>query len=72
MFDLLTLDEDKQAAASGWTLQYVYDDKTSRWTVQVFPIAMTVNVIHQARIGNQLALKALRFVAAPVTRKKTK
>lgn len=82
MFDLLTIEEDREAAASGWSLNYVYDARAERWAVQILPLifakpfehadAMASQVIGLARIGHPLALKALRFVAAPVTRGKKK
>lgn len=82
MYDLLTIEEDQEAAASGWSLEYVYDIKSGRWVVQILPLlfikpfhyadAMATQVVGMARLGNPLALKALRLVAAPVTRKKTK
>ena len=82
MYDLLTIEEDKQAAAGGWSLEYVYDTKTSRWVVQILPRsfmkpfhfadAMAARVVGMARMGDPLSIKALRLMAAPVTRKKTK
>ena len=79
MIDLLTVEEDKQAAAEGWRVGYVYDLKTDRWTVQIFPLAfvkpfafadaMAAHVVGLARMGHPIALKAVRFVANPVTRK---
>ena len=72
MFDLLTIEEDQAAAALGWSLEYVYDIKTKRWSVQIFPVAMTTNVVGLARTGHPLAIKALRLMATPVTKGKKK
>lgn len=82
MYDLFTVEEDKEAAASGWSLNYVYDTKNQRWATQIFPLvfakpfecadAMASQVIGLARMGHPLALKALRFVAAPVTKRSKK
>lgn len=80
MYDLFTVEEDKEAAASGWSLNYVYNMKTQRWATQILPLAfiepfksaeaVATHVVGLARMGHALSIKALRLVAAPVTREK--
>ena len=64
--DLLTVEETKTAAAQGWSLGHVYDLATRRWRVMVLgsPSAEAVSqhVIHLARNGEPVALKALGLV----------
>ena len=82
MFDLLTIEEDREAAAMGWSLNYVYHAEAKRWNAQVFPLAfvkpfecaesMAAHVVGMARMGHPLSIKALRFVAAPVIREEKK
>ena len=66
MSDLLTIEEAKQAAAQGSSLEHVYDLSTARWRVMVlgFPSAEAVGqqVIALARMGNPIAQKALGLV----------
>ena len=76
MRDLLTADEDLQAAAQGWGLFDVYDLKTTRWRVMVLgqPSAEVASrrVVEQARQGSGVALKALRLVVKGVVPGKPK
>ena len=82
MFDLLSLEEDKEAAALGWCLSYVYNTKTCRWAIQILPLVFSepleyvdviaAKVVGMGRINHPLALKALRLMATPVTRRKNK
>lgn len=64
--ELLTILESTEAAAQGWSLHHVYDLGTSRWRVMVLgsPSAEVAGqrVIAAARMGNQLAQKALSLV----------
>ena len=64
--DLLTVEEAKAAASQGWSLGHVYDLATQRWRVMVLgsPSAEVVSqhVVHLARNGQPLALKALGLV----------
>lgn len=79
MYDLLNSEEDREAAALGWSLNYVYNAQAERWVVQILPLAFTKplhfadamasHVVGMARMGHELSIKTLRFVAAPVTRK---
>lgn len=69
MFDLLTIEEDAQAASEGWSLNYVFDLQKNKWIVEISPSEMATTVIGMARMNHPLALKALRLVAAPITRK---
>ena len=66
MHDLLTIEEDKEAAAQGWSLAHVYDLATARWRVMVLgmPSAEAVGqqVVALARMGNPVAQKALGLV----------
>lgn len=74
MFDLLTIEEDIEAALFGWGVNYVYDLQSRRWTVQILPLTFlppttnadiaTSQVVGLARSGHLLAIKALRLVAA--------
>lgn len=78
MLDLLTIEEDSEATAMGWSLNYVYNAQAERWTVQILPLAfiepfksaeaVATHVVGLARMGHSLSIKALRLVAAPVTR----
>ena len=76
MRDLLTADEDLQAAAQGWGLFDVYDIKAARWRVMVLgqPSAEVASrrVVEQARQGSGVALKALRLVVKGVVPTKPK
>lgn len=79
MYDLLTTEEDKAAAALGWTVQYVFDLERGRWTVQILPKdfappfdrtdLVTSMVVGMARQGDKLSIKALRLIAKPLTKK---
>lgn len=68
MFDLLTVEEDAEAAKAGWELCHVYDLATSRWRVMVLaePHAEfgAQLVIGQARAGSRVAQKALQLLMA--------
>ena len=76
MFDLLTIEEDKEAADLGWSLNYVYNVAVEKWAVQILPLvfakpfdhaeAVALKVVHDARVGHALSIKALRFMAAPI------
>lgn len=79
MYDLLTVEEDEVAASLGWVVQYVFDLRRDRWTVQILPAQfgppfdqadqVGALVVGMARQGNALSVKALRLVSNPVTRK---
>lgn len=64
--ELLTAEEDAQAAVQGWSLEYVFDLASSKWRVMVLgaPSAEAAGrfVIDQARSGSPLAQKALGIV----------
>ena len=64
--DLLTIEEARAAAAQGWSLGHVYDLATRRWRVMVLGMpsaeAVSQHVVHLARNGQPLALKALSLV----------
>ena len=63
---MLTPLETADAQAQGWSLNHVYDLATEKWRVMVLgmPSAELAGqfVVNQARMGNPLAQKALRFV----------
>lgn len=81
-FDLFTINENLQAERQGWLLSYVYDLRSTRWSVQVLPTSLMVFhnaeqagtfVVQRARTGDALAVKALQLVMAgnnPTTRKR--
>lgn len=64
--DLMTAEEDKLAAAQGWSLGHVYDLETSKWRVMVLgmPSAEATGraVVGRARMGDALAQKALSLI----------
>ena len=66
MLELLTKEEAIAAASQGWSLSHVFDLATSRWVVQVYGMPDCNKagefVVHQARLGSALAIKALRLV----------
>lgn len=66
MADLLTVEEDAEAAKAGWELRHVYDLDTSRWRIMVLaePHAEfgAQLVIDQARAGSRVAQKALQLL----------
>ncbi len=66
MLDLLTIEEDKAAAAQGWQLCHVWDLETCKNRVMVLasPSAEAAGqfVVNQARMGNALAQKALSLI----------
>ena len=75
MLDLLTTDEDNEAAAQGWALAYVYDAASKKLAVRLIPSftharvktaeTATRVVVELARLKNdQLAARALRLVMA--------
>lgn len=68
MYDLLTIEEDKLAAAQNWSLCHVYDLATNKWRVQVCGMPSSElagqHVVNQARMGSALAQKALQLVMA--------
>ena len=63
MHDLLTVEEDKAAAAQGWVLAHVYDMEVKQWVVRILPATAVPQVVALAKTGNALALKALRILA---------
>jgi hypothetical protein len=68
--ELLDTKEAMQAAEQGWALQHVFDGV--RWIVQALPLrfgavfphaeAAGAYVVRMARLGNPLAIKALRII----------
>lgn len=64
--ELLTIDEDKAAAAQGWSLNHVFDLELDKWRVMVLghPSAEIAGqaVVHLARQGSPLAQKALGLI----------
>ena len=62
MYDLLTAEEDKTAAAQGWGLYHVYDMAVTQWVIRVLPAEASPNVVNLARAGDRLAVKALRIL----------
>lgn len=74
MHDLLTIEEDKAAAAQGWSVEYVYDLGTDRWIVAITgsptPHTALQGVYTRARQGDSLAIKALKLVVKSRPRRK--
>lgn len=76
MFDLLTIEEDQEAARLGWNLNYVFNDAANQWSVQILPTVfaapfkyaeiMAAKVVGDARMGHALSIKALRLTVAPI------
>lgn len=66
MHDLLTIEEDAEAAQAGWELCNVYDLASAKWRVMVLaqPHAEfgAQLVISQARAGSRVAQKALQLL----------
>jgi hypothetical protein len=62
MHDLLTIEEDKVAAAQGWGLHHVYDMAVDQWVIRILPAQATEAVINLARANHPLPLKALRLM----------
>lgn len=62
MHDLLTIEEDKAAAAQGWGVYHIYDMAVDQWVIRVLPVGAQPNVVIQAKAGNPLAVKALRIL----------
>jgi hypothetical protein len=60
--DLLTKEEDAQAAAQGWGLYHVYDMAVDQWVIRVLPAEATNHVVNLARNNYPLPLKALRLM----------
>ncbi len=69
MYDLLSIEEDSEAAKRGWSVEYVFDCKTRKLVVLILPRhfappwphapAATAGVIQAARDGDRLSIKAL-------------
>lgn len=59
MHDLLTLEEDKLAAAQGWGLHHVYEMEARNWTIRILPTEAVPHVVNLARANHPLPLKAL-------------
>ena len=83
MFDLLTKEEDEQAAARGWSLEYVFDCATNRLVVAILPKqfkppfvngeTMVRAVVAHARTGDRLSARALKLLMrGPVTQTRKK
>lgn len=74
MLDLLTIEEDEQAAKQGWLLSHVFDQSTSRWLVEILPTRsnekvksarlMQTIVLNLARNKDPVALRAMSLVMA--------
>jgi hypothetical protein len=62
MNDLLTIEEDKQAAAQGWGVHHVYDLDTKQWGIRILPAEAATQVVNMARAGQALSLKAIRLM----------
>lgn len=62
MFDLLSVEEDKAAAAQGWGIHHVYELEAQKWVVRVLPVEAAPVVVNLAKAGDRLALKALRIL----------
>ena len=72
MLDLLSTQQDAQAASEGWQLCHVFDLKSSRWGVRVLSASermrnseyATRHVITHARAGSALHIQALHLIGA--------
>lgn len=62
MHDLLTADEDRQAAAQGWGLHHVYDMAVNQWVIRILPAEATTYVVNLAKANQPLPLKALQLM----------
>ena len=62
MNDLLTIEEDAEAAAQGWGLHHVYELELKQWVVRILPAEATPHVVTLARNNQVLPLKALRLM----------
>ena len=70
MFDLLTPDESRHAAACGWQLNTVYDMNKERWAIEIMPCDhpktsayhTQARVVGLARTGDAVAVRALQLV----------
>lgn len=62
MHDLLTIEEDKEAAKNGWGLHHVFDLATDRWQISILPAEAAGLVVNLARNNHPLPLKALRLM----------
>ena len=62
MHDLLTIEEDKIAAAQGWGLYHVYDMVVNQWVIRILPAEAATAVVALARNNQPLPLKALRLM----------
>lgn len=63
MQDLLTIEEDKEAAKQGWGIHHVYEMETDRWSIRILPVDMAGLVVNLARANHPLPLKALRLMS---------
>lgn len=76
MHDLLTPEEDTAAAAAGWGVFDVYDLQAGKWRVMVLGAphaeAASRRAVDQARMGSQLAQKALGLVMHGPPKRKEK
>ena len=63
MHDLLTIEEDKLAAAQGWGLHHVYEMEARSWTIRILPAKAAGLVVNLARNNHPLPLKALRLMS---------
>jgi hypothetical protein len=70
MFDLLSIEEDKLAAAQGWGVFYVYDLSIAKYSVRILALSLPhphseaagIFVVGRARFGDPLAQKALKLL----------
>lgn len=72
-FDLLTEQETATAHSQGWTLCDVFDLTKKQWHRQILPLQFsktwphsqhaTAQVIHRARHGDPVALRALQLIS---------
>lgn len=63
MQDLLTIEEDKEAAKQGWGIHHVYEMETDRWSIRILPAERAPAVVGMARANQPLALKALGLMS---------
>ena len=63
MHDLLTVEEDKEAAKQGWGLHHVYELEAQRWSIRILPAEAAPHVVNLARANHPLPLKALGLMS---------
>ena len=63
MHDLLTTEEDQEAAKQGWGLHHVYEMEAKRWSIRILPAEAASHVVNLARANHPLPLKALGLMS---------